>query len=246
MSSLSDRTALVTGASQGIGRAVALELAAAGATVWLASRGRQGLESTRDAIVDAGGRAEITQLDLSDPSSITSGLEPVLAAGGVHVLVNNAGVTADGLILRMSDEQWQTVIDTNLTGSMRVTRALLKPMLKKRWGRIVFLSSVVGQAGNAGQANYAAAKAGLLGLTKALALELASRSITVNAVCPGYVETAMTEALDEAQRETLLSRVPLNRMGQPEDIAAGVSYLCSEGAGYVTGQVLNINGGMYV
>ncbi len=246
MPDFSGRSALVTGASKGIGRAIALQLASAGARVWLAARSEEGLRSTAEEIEGAGGQARVTTLDLSSPESIEAGLAPVVEDGGVEILVNNAGVTEDGLFLRMSDDSWQRVLDTNLGGSFRVTRTLLRPMMKKRWGRIVFISSVVGQTGNPGQANYAAAKAGLLGLTKALAREVGSRGITVNAIAPGYIETDMTAALNDDQREKLLSSVPLGRMGSSEDVASGVVYLASEGAGYVTGHVLNINGGMYL
>lgn len=246
MTQLSGRTALVTGASQGIGRAVAEALARAGARTWLAARGRDRLLEAAEAIRAAGGEAEVTQVDVGDPASIEAGLAPVLEAGGVDILVNNAGVTDDGVFLRMRDEQWARVIETNLTGTFRVTRALMRPMLKKRWGRVINVSSVVGQSGNPGQVNYASSKAGLLGFTKALAREVASRNITVNAIAPGYIETTMTGVLTDDQRAKLLATVPAARMGTPEDVAAGAVFLASEGAGYVTGQVLNINGGMYM
>lgn len=245
MANLEGRSALVTGASQGIGRACALELARQGATVWLAARNEDALRAVADEIGSAGGQAHVTRLDLSDADAIAAGLAPVLEAGGVDVLVNNAGITDDGLFIRMKDEQWQRVLDTNLTGTMRVTRALLKPMMKKRWGRIVLITSVVGQMGNPGQSNYAAAKAGMMGFGKALAREIASRGITVNSVAPGYIETAMTAELNEGQREALLTSVPAGRMGTPEDVASAVTWLASEGAGYVTGHVLAVNGGMY-
>ena len=245
VANLEGRTALVTGASQGIGRACALELARQGAEVWLAARNEQALSGVADEIASAGGRARVTVLDLSSAEATETGLAPVLEAGGVDVLVNNAGITDDGLFMRMKDEQWQRVLDTNLTGTMRVTRTLLKPMMKKRWGRIVLVSSVVGQMGNPGQTNYAAAKAGLMGFGKALAREIASRGITVNSVAPGYIETAMTAELDDKQREALMSAVPAGRMGTPEDVASAVAWLASEGAGYVTGHVLAVNGGMY-
>jgi 3-oxoacyl-[acyl-carrier protein] reductase len=245
MANLEGRSALMTGASQGIGRACALELAGQGATVWLAARNEDALRAVADEIATAGGQAKVTRLDLSDADAIAEGLAPVLAEGGVDVLVNNAGITDDGLFVRMKDEQWQRVLDTNLTGTMRVTRTLLKPMMKKRWGRIVLITSVVGQMGNPGQSNYAAAKAGMMGFGKALAREIASRGITVNSVAPGYIETAMTAELNEGQREALLTSVPAGRMGTPEDVASAVSWLSSEGAGYVTGHVLAVKGGMY-
>ena len=243
---LSARTALVTGASQGIGRAAAEALARAGAKVWLASRNVEQLEGVASAIASAGGRALVTTIDVADTESVKKGLEPVLAGGGADILVNNAGVTDDGLFMRMGDEAWQRVLETNLTGAFRVTRALVRGMVKNRWGRVVNVSSVVGQAGNAGQVNYAASKAGLIGFTKALARELASRNVTVNAIAPGYVETAMTAELTDDQRQRLLAVVPAGRMGTPEDVAYAVLVLASEQASYVTGQVLNVNGGMYM
>ena len=245
MANLEGRSALVTGASQGIGRACALELARQGASLWLAARNQDALRAVADEIESAGGQARVTCLDLSSTQAIEEGLAPVLADGGVDVLVNNAGITDDGLFLRMKDEQWQRVIETNLTGTMRVTRALLRPMMKKRWGRIVLISSVVGQMGNPGQANYAASKAGMIGFGKALAREIASRGITVNSVAPGYIETAMTADLNDEQRQALLTVVPAGRMGTPEDVASAVSWLSSDGASYVTGHVLAVNGGMY-
>ena len=222
-----------------------LYLTEQGASLWLAARNEDALRAVADEIQSVGGKARVTRLDLSDAQSIEDGLAPVLADGGVDVLVNNAGITDDGLFLRMKDEQWQRVIDTNLTGTMRVTRALLRPMMKKRWGRIVLISSVVGQMGNPGQSNYAAAKAGMMGFGKARAREIASRGITVNSVAPGYIETAMTAGLNDGQREALLTAVPAGRMGTPEDVASAVSWLSSEGASYVTGHVLAVNGGMY-
>jgi 3-oxoacyl-[acyl-carrier protein] reductase len=245
-STLTGKAALVTGASQGIGRVAAEALARAGARTWLAARNADKLRETADGIRAAGGQAEILELDVADFASIDSRLEAVVGGGGVEILVNNAGVTDDGLLLRMSDEQWDRVVDVNLGGAFRVTRTLLRGMMKKRWGRIINVSSVVACAGNPGQANYAASKAGLEGFTRALAREVASRNITVNAVAPGYVETAMTAKLTDEQREKLLASVPAGRMGTPEDMAAAVLFLASEGAGYVTGQVIHVNGGMYM
>ena len=246
LADLSGRVALVTGASQGIGRATAMALAAAGATTWLAARDAGRLADVAGAIRSAGGSAEVLELDVADAATIDARLRPVIEKGGADILVNNAGVTDDGLLLRMSDDAWDRVMDTNLGGTFRVTRTLLRSMMKKRWGRVINVSSVVGQVGNAGQANYAASKAGVIGFTRALAREVASRNVTVNAVAPGYVETAMTASLTAEQREKLLGTVPAGRMGTAEDIAAGVLYLASEAAGYVTGQVLSINGGMYM
>jgi 3-oxoacyl-[acyl-carrier protein] reductase len=245
-SSLNGKAALVTGASQGIGRAAAEALAAAGARTWLAARSADKLREAADAIREKGGQAEVLELDVADFASIDARLEPVIGAGGVEILVNNAGVTDDGLLLRMSDEQWDKVVDVNLGGTFRVTRALLRGMMKKRWGRIINVSSVVASSGNPGQANYAASKAGLEGFTRALAREVASRNVTVNAIAPGYVETAMTAKLTDEQKEKLLVTVPAGRMGTSEDIAAAVSFLASDGASYVTGQVLHVNGGMYM
>lgn len=245
-STLTGKAALVTGASQGIGRAAAEALARAGARTWLAARNAGKLAEVAEAIRSQGGQAEVLELDVADFASIEARLEPVMGAGGVEILVNNAGITDDGLLLRMSDAQWDSVVDVNLGGTFRVTRSLLRGMMKKRWGRIINVSSVVASSGNPGQANYAASKAGMEGFTRALAREVASRNITVNAVAPGYVETAMTAKLTDEQREKLLVSVPAGRMGTSEDIAAAVLFLASEGAGYVTGQVLHVNGGMYM
>ncbi len=245
-SSLAGKAALVTGASQGIGRAIALALAGAGARTWLASRNASALAALAAEIRGTGGQADIVDLDVGDAASIEARLEPVLGQGGAEILVNNAGITDDGLLVRMSDAQWDGVVDVNLGGSFRVTRTLLRPMMKKRWGRVINVSSVVASSGNAGQANYAASKAGMEGFTRALAREVASRNITVNAVAPGYVETAMTEKLTSEQREKLLATVPAGRMGSTADVAAAVAFLASEEAGYITGQVLHVNGGMYM
>jgi 3-oxoacyl-[acyl-carrier protein] reductase len=244
---LESRTALVTGASQGIGEAIARRLAAQGARVVLAARNEEKLAGVAAAIAAAGGAARALPLDLARPGEIA---ERLRSLGGdwaeIEILVNNAGVTADGLLARMSLEQWQKVIDTNLTGAFAVTRELVRGMLRRRWGRIVTISSVVGLMGNAGQANYAAAKAGLIGFSKSLARELASRNVTVNVVAPGFVETAMTGALPEESRQKMLADIPAGRFGGAEEIAAAVAYLVSDEAAYVTGQVLNVSGGLYI
>ncbi len=241
------RVALVTGASQGIGRACALALASAGAQVALAARNTEKLTAVQAEIVAAGGAASVFALDIASEDSIQACAKAVLAQyGKVEILVNNAGITRDGLMLRMKRADWDAVLSTNLTGAFLLTQALLPAMLKARWGRIVNLTSVVGETGQAGQANYAASKAGLIGLTKSMARELASRSITVNAVAPGYIETPMTEVLNEQQRAAMLTQVPLGRAGSPEEIAQAVAFLASEQAGYITGHVLDVNGGMYM
>ncbi|MGC2637263.1 MAG: 3-oxoacyl-[acyl-carrier-protein] reductase [Acidobacteriaceae bacterium] len=241
------RTALVTGASQGIGRACALALAAAGARVTLAARNEAKLNEVAAEIATAGGTAAVFTLDISSEDSIKACAKAALAHfGSVEILVNNAGITRDTLSLRMKRADWDDVIHTNLTGTFLMTQALLSPMLRARWGRIINISSVVGETGQAGQANYAASKAGLIGLTKSLARELASRNITVNAIAPGYIETAMTAVLDDKQRESMLTQIPLGRPGTDAEIAAAVRFLASEDAAYITGHVLDVNGGMYM
>ena len=241
---MTNRVALVTGASQGIGRACAKGLAARGVRVIAGARQSDKLASLVVEIRDAGGTADAVSLDVRDQQSVKA----MTSAYGksIDILVNNAGITGDGLAMRMRDADWQRVLDTNLTGSFRCARALMRPMMRKRWGRIINVASVVGLSGNAGQANYTASKAGLIGLTKTLALELAGRNITVNAVAPGMVETAMTEAVNANSRSKILSRVPLGRMGRAEEIAAAVCFLASEEAGYITGHVLNVSGGLYM
>ena len=241
---MTTRTAFVTGASQGIGRECAKALAAAGTRVLAGARQEDKLVALVEEIRAAGGRAEAVALDVSRADSI----ERVFGqhAGEVDILVNNAGITHDGLAMRMADAAWDAVLETNLTGSFRCIKAVIRPMAKKRWGRIVNVSSVVGQTGNIGQANYVASKAGLIGLTKSLAQEFAGRNVTVNAVAPGFIATPMTNGLDEAARGKILARIPLGRMGDPGEIAAAVCFLASEEAGYITGHVLNVNGGMYM
>jgi 3-oxoacyl-[acyl-carrier protein] reductase len=241
---LTGRVALVTGASRGIGKAIALSLASGGATVIAAARGTNA-QSTVDAIVAAGGTAELASLDVTDPASVELVTRDVLARHGrIDVLVNNAGVTRDQLLLRMKREDWDAVIGANLTGAFTCVQAVLKAMVKARHGRIISITSVVGEAGNAGQVNYAASKAGLIGFTKALAQEVASRGITVNAVAPGMIETDMTKAISEGAHDEWAKKIPLQRLGTPEDVAAAVRFLASDEAAYITGHVLAVNGGM--
>jgi 3-oxoacyl-[acyl-carrier protein] reductase len=250
---LDGRTALVTGASQGIGEAIALLLAAQGARVVLAARSEDKLKALAARIDAAGGSAGSAiplVLDVSQPETFAERIkslpEDFTVSGGIDILVNNAGITADNLLARMSLDDWERVLRTNLTGAYAMTREVLRGMMKRRWGRIINVSSVVGLMGNAGQANYAAAKAGLIGLTKSLARELGSRSITVNAVAPGYIETAMTANLPAAAREELAGSIALKRLGTVDDVASAVLYMASEEAGYITGHVLNVSGGLYI
>jgi 3-oxoacyl-[acyl-carrier protein] reductase len=247
MPTLSGRIALVTGASQGIGRACALELARAGAHVALAARSIDKLEAVAAEITAAGGTAKAFALDVASEESIKECAKAVLAHfGKVEILVNNAGITRDGLMMRMKREDWDAVLTTNLTGAFLLTQACVSSLLKNRWGRIINITSIVGQTGQAGQANYAASKAGLIGLTKSLARELASRGITVNAVAPGFIETPMTHVLTEDQKAGIAAQIPLARMGTDADIAHAVTFLASEEAGYITGTTLDVNGGMYM
>jgi len=247
MTRLTGKIALVTGASQGIGRACALALAAEGATVALAARNVEKLEAVAAEIAAAGGTARAYALDVSSEDSIKSAAKAVLAdLGAVHILVNNAGITKDGLALRMKLADFDDVLRTNLTGAFLLTQAVISSMMKARWGRVINITSVVGETGAAGQANYAASKAGLIGLTKSLAREFASRSITVNAVAPGFIQTAMTDALTDDQKSGILTQIPLARYGTDADIAAAVTFLASDSAGYITGHTLDVNGGMYM
>jgi 3-oxoacyl-[acyl-carrier protein] reductase len=243
---LSGRVAFVTGASRGIGRAIALRLASSGAIVVAAARG-DNARPTADAITATGGQAEAVALDVTD----AAGAEAALAAtvtkhGRIDILVNNAGITRDQLMLRMKREDWDAVLATNLTSAFTLTQAVLKPMIRQRSGRIISISSVVGQSGNPGQANYAASKAGLIGFTKSVALEVASRNVTVNVVAPGMIATDMTDAIGDKAREAMIGRIPMGRLGAPEDIAGAVAFLASDEAAYITGQVLAVNGGMYL
>ena len=247
MSSLQGKTALVTGASQGIGRACALALAAAGAKVALAARNEAKLNEVAAEIASAGGAAAVFALDIAGEDSIKACAKAAISHfGAIEILVNNAGITRDTLVLRMKRADWDEVLQTNLTGTFLMTQAVMSSMLKVRWGRIINISSVVGETGQAGQANYAASKAGLIGLTKSLARELASRNITANAIAPGYIETTMTAVLDEKQRESMLAHIPLGRPGTDADIANAVRFLASDDAAYITGHVLDVNGGMYM
>ncbi len=245
---LDGKTALVTGASQGIGEAIARLLARQGARVVLAARNREKLEALA-AEIGGGDSGSVWPLvlDVSQPETFGEKLKSLPEdLRGIDILVNNAGITADNLLARMSLEDWERVLRTNLTGAFALSKEVLRGMMKKRWGRIVNVGSVVGLMGNAGQANYAAAKAGLVGLTKSLARELGSRNITVNVVAPGYVVTAMTEKLPEQAREELIGQIALKRLGTVDDVAAAVLYLASEEGGYVTGQALNVSGGLYI
>jgi 3-oxoacyl-[acyl-carrier protein] reductase len=247
MNRFDGKIALITGASRGIGEAIARRLAAEGAEVIGAARSAEALEKVVAGIREGGGKASALALDLTDPASIETGVKSVLAGHGqIDVLVNNAGVTEDNLVMRMSKDAWDRVIATNLTGVFLLTQAVIKPMLRKRYGRIVNITSVVGLMGNAGQANYAASKAGLVGLTKSVARELGSRNITCNAVAPGFIATTMTDKMTDAARESLTGQIPLGRLGTPEDVAAAVAWLASDEASYVTGTVVNVSGGLYM
>jgi 3-oxoacyl-[acyl-carrier protein] reductase len=239
-----DKVCLVTGATRGIGAAIAKALAEAGAKVIGTATSQEGAEKITSALAPFAGRGIV--LNVTDATAIDTALKDIEAnEGAVAMLINNAGITRDTLLMRMKDEDWDTVMDTNLKSVFRLTRAVSRSMMKARFGRVVNIGSVVGSMGNAGQVNYAAAKAGLIGLTKSLAAELGSRNITVNLVAPGFIDTDMTQALPEAQRAKLVEMIPAGRLGAPQDVAEAVKFLCSEGAGYVTGTTLHVNGGMY-
>ena len=241
------RTAFVTGASRGIGRAIALELARAGARIVVASNEPEGNEQVAAEIRSAGAEAYPLFLDLSSADSIREAFRRAAGEfGRTEILVNNAGITRDGLAVRMKKEDWDLVMKVNLEGAFLAIQQVLPDMMRQRWGRIINIASVVGLMGNAGQVNYVASKAGIIGLTKALAHELASRNITVNAVAPGFIETDMTARLPEEVKQRMLGMIALKRFGRPEDVAAAVRFLASEEAGYITGHVLNVNGGMYM
>ena len=242
MFDLSGKSALVTGASGGIGGAIAKALHARGATVGLSGTRTEPLEKLKAGL---GERAHVLPADLGDPAAIEALLKSADAAlGGIDILINNAGLTRDNLAMRMKDEDWQKVIDVNLTAGFRLARGAMRGMMKKRWGRIIGITSVVGVTGNPGQANYAAAKAGMIGMSKSLAQEVASRNITVNCVAPGFIETQMTGALNEDQKARIMTAIPAGRLGQSDEIAAAVVYLASPEAAYVTGQTIHVNGGM--
>ncbi|MBL0160693.1 MAG: 3-oxoacyl-[acyl-carrier-protein] reductase [Bryobacterales bacterium] len=244
---MSSHTAFVTGASRGIGRACAISLASAGHRVVLAARDLAKLESVAEEIRATGGTAFVSAMDLSSEDSIRAAFKQAASeAGPITILVNNAGITRDGLSMRMKREDWDAVLQTNLTGSFLCIQQVMPAMMKERWGRIVNISSVVGESGNPGQANYVASKAGLIGLTKSLAQELGSRNITVNAITPGFIDTDMTAVLSEEVKQRMLAGIPLKRFGKPEDVAAAVRFLASDDAGYITGSVLRVNGGMYL
>jgi 3-oxoacyl-[acyl-carrier protein] reductase len=241
------RTALVTGASRGIGKACALTLASAGYRVVLASRTVAAMEELANQIRSTGGETFVTEVDLASQGSIAAGIgRAAKEFGRIDILINNGGITKDGLAMRMKPADWDIVLQTNLTGAFYAIQQVIPGMMRERWGRIVNVSSVVGETGNPGQANYAASKAGLIGLTKSLAREIGSRGVTVNAVAPGYVETDMTHGLSAELKQRMVEETPVGRAGTPEDVASAVKFLVSEGAGFITGHVLDVNGGIYM
>lgn len=241
---LQDKIALVTGASRGIGKAIALELSARGAAVIGTATSEAGAQDVANMLADKGGRGVV--LNVTDAPACDALVEELAKQGGPHILVNNAGITRDTLAMRMKDDDWDAVVLTNMTAVFRLSRAVIRTMMKARWGRIINITSVVGESGNAGQANYAAAKAGVAGMSRALARELGSRNITVNCVAPGFIETDMTRSLEESQTAALLGQIPLGRLGAASDIAHAVAFLASPHAGYITGTTLDVNGGMYM
>ena len=247
MMDLSNKVALVTGASRGIGRAIAEHLAERGAQVVGTATSEKGAQAISDYLATAPVKGEGMVLNVTDQQSIDQLMEAMTASmGAPAILVNNAGITRDNLLLRMDDDEWQDIIDTNLNSIYRMTKACIKPMFRARYGRIINVTSVVGVTGNSGQANYAAAKAGIIGFTKSVAQEIGSRGITVNAVAPGFIDTDMTQALPDVVKDELLKRIPMKKLGQPSDIAHAVSFLASDEAAYMTGQTLHVNGGMYM
>ncbi len=245
MEQLQGKVALVTGASRGIGKAIATQLAAQGATVIGTATSDNGAQAITDYLSEKGGKG--FALNVTDKDSIDGVLKAIADEfGGIDILVNNAGITRDNLLMRMKDAEWQDIIDTNLTSIFTLSKAVLRGMMKKRFGRIVNVGSVVGSSGNAGQANYAAAKAGVIGFSKSMAREVASRGITINVVAPGFIDTDMTKSLTDDQREAIFKDIPANRLGQPEEIASTVAFLVSDGAAYITGETIHVNGGMYM
>ncbi len=244
--SFAGKVALVTGAGRGIGRAIALDLAAAGADIVFTNRTKELADAVQAEILSLGRQCLAVQADVSSPEQTEALVKQAIERfKAIHILVNNAGITRDGLLLRMSPEDWRQVMAVNLDGAFYMTRAVIKGMVRQRWGRIVNITSVVGFTGNAGQVNYASTKSGMIGLTKSVAKELGSRNITCNAVAPGFISTDMTGKLSAEQQKAILDQIPLGRMGSPEDIAKAVRFLASEDAGYITGTVLHVNGGMY-
>lgn len=245
--SIEGKIALVTGATRGIGKAIAENLAAQGAVVIGTATSEGGAAAISDYLAAAGNSGKGLVLNVADPESIESVVKAIQAEfGAIEILVNNAGITRDNLMMRMKDDEWDSVIDTNLTSIYRLAKGCLRGMTKARWGRIVSVSSVVASMGNAGQANYAAAKSGMEGFTRALARELGSRNVTVNCVAPGFIDTDMTSGLPEEHKANLQAQIPMNRLGKPEEIASVVGFLCSEGGAYITGETIQVNGGMYM
>lgn len=243
--SLQGKVALVTGASRGIGKAIATMLSSQGATVIGTATSESGAENITEYLRDNGGKG--MALNVTDKAAVDEAIKTINDEfGGIDILINNAGITRDNLLMRMKEEEWQSIIDTNLTAIFTLSKAVLRGMMKKRHGRIVNVGSVVGSSGNPGQANYAAAKAGVIGFSKSMAREVASRGITINVVAPGFIDTDMTKALTDDQREAIFKDIPANRLGQPEEIAATVAFLVSEGAAYITGETIHVNGGMYM
>lgn len=246
--SLEGKVAVVTGGSRGIGRAICIRLASMGVLVYINYVSRSSAaEETQRLIQETGGKAESIKFDVADSAAVQDAFKQIIAdAGSIDILVNNAGITRDGLMARMKESDWDEVINTNLKGSFLCAKAASRVMMKKKWGRIINISSVSGVAGNPGQVNYSAAKAGLIGLTKSMAREYASRNITVNCVAPGYIETEMTDLLDEQTQQQIKNEIPLGTFGKAEDVAAAVAYLASEDGRYITGQTIHVNGGMYM